>query len=385
MACWWLFGPHVARVEVSAVDAPKQLPRYWSVSGKGDGEGVTEWVKPEGLKVVGLVFYGRPASVSILDCYLKRNLVENGGVLDEVIFIVRTKKMQDLGWLDALLETSDSYRKQNVTWEGKDYRGAYDIIQNGTMYIKIDDDIVFFEDTTIPTLVSTRLNHPEYFVVSANIMNQPSLSWLHWRLGAVRPYLPELAPPPNATNMTPNSTVSWHASELPKWDGPEDFNYTEYFDSGKLRRGHRWLPVSPNSSVTIDETPIVETKYDAFGLGLWYWSIAAQEHYSFFENLEKNELFRYKFHRWDYNYGRMGIQFIAMMGDDINRGKPMEQQDDEYYFSEVMPKWTRRHAIVDGRALAAHYSFEPQRDGMASTDVLDRYRAFAEENICVQE
>jgi hypothetical protein len=38
--------------------------------------------------------------------------------------------------------------------------------------------------------------------------------------------------------------------------------------------------------------------------------------------------------------------------------------------------------IVDGRAVAAHYSFEPQRDGIGATDILDRYRAYATENIC---
>ncbi len=41
-------------------------------------------------------------------------------------------------------------------------------------------------------------------------------------------------------------------------------------------------------------------------------------------------------------------------------------------------------AIVDGRAMAAHYSFGPQAEGMAKTDVLDRYRSFAEENICTK-
>ena len=46
---------------------------------------------------------------------------------------------------------------------------------------------------------------------------------------------------------------------------------------------------------------------------------------------------------------------------------------------------TLSDAIVDGRALAAHYSFAPQSEGMAKTDVLDRYRSFAEENICVKK
>src|ERR1700761_2823756 len=53
---------------------------------------------------------------------------------------------------------------------------------------------VFFEDTTIPSIVRTRWEHPEYFLVSANIMNQPSLSWVHHHLGVVKPYFPEYPP-----------------------------------------------------------------------------------------------------------------------------------------------------------------------------------------------
>jgi hypothetical protein len=63
-------------------------------------------------------------------------------MLDEVVFIARTTKQDDLAWLEVLLTTEPAYSRMNVTFEGKDYRSAYDKVQNGTMYIKIDDDIV---------------------------------------------------------------------------------------------------------------------------------------------------------------------------------------------------------------------------------------------------
>jgi hypothetical protein len=257
------------------------------------------------------------------------------------------------------------------------------------------------EDTVIPTIVNTKITHPEYYVVSANIVNQPSLSWVHYHLGAVRPYLPELEPPAPPNTVPEKLSVDWRASLLPAWKGEEDFQMTPDWSSAYPK--HRWLPVQAESNRSIDDTPIVKTGYDAFSSGLFHWQIAAQEHYSFFENLEKNELYRYKFHTWNYNYTRMGIQFVALMGDDINMGKPMKEQDDEYYFTQVMPQGTKRRkldnlnsdyqirlthridAIVDGRGVVAHYSFKPQRDGIASTDILDRYRAFAKEKICESE
>jgi hypothetical protein len=272
---------------------------------------------------------------------------------------------------------------------------------------------VFFEDTTIPTLVYTRWTHPEYYVVSANIVNQPSLSWVHHRMGVIKPYFPELLSSmhseedeksdedqssteiserdqdsepeagAHSSSEAPFGQVDWRASHLPSWSGPEDFSATEWNPD---HSPHRWLPLRTSDDpasyhAALERTPIMESSYSAWGAGLSHWQLAAQEHYSFFEHLENNELWRYKFHTWDYDYDRMGIQFIAMMGRDINIAKPLEA-DDESYFTETMPARLRRHAVVEGRGLAAHYSFGPQREGMAKTDVLDRYRAFAEENIC---
>lgn len=291
-----------------------------------------------------------PALVDNANMLPQRNLAENGGMLDEVIWLARTNKTQDLMWLDKMVATSSSYRRKNITYHGGDYRTSYDLVQNGTMYIKIDDDIVFIEDTTIPTLVESRLSHPERFIVSANIMNQPSLSWVHQHLGVVRPYLPELDPPDdwntsrivNYTDYSFQTSGNWRASQLPWWEGPSDFNYTQFFRHSPdgAFPGHRWLPVPYRENA--DGTPIQDTSYDAFSKGLWNWYIAAQEHYSFFEHLENNDLYKYKFPSWDYNYKRMGIQFVAMMGDDINAGKPIDREDDESYFSEVMPLRTGR-------------------------------------------
>jgi hypothetical protein len=45
----------------------------------------------------------------------------------------------------------------------------------------------------------------------------------------------------------------------------------------------------------------------------------------------------------------------------------------------------KTEAIVDGRAVASHYSFKPQAKGLAKTDILARYKSFAREHICMSE
>ncbi|KAK8914951.1 hypothetical protein H634G_09873 [Metarhizium anisopliae BRIP 53293] len=331
-------------------------------------------------KIIGLVFFGRRATVSILDCYLKRNLVSNGGLLDEVVWLQRTNDDEDLALLDRLLESEPQYSRQVIDdANAYDFASSYNIIDDGNMYIKIDDDIVFIEDNAIPSIVCTKLARPDFYVVSANVVNQPMISWIHWNLGAVRPYLPETNgeyPAPE-----PGHQVDWRASALPSWRGPSDVN-ASYWSSPDNKK-HRWLPVRGKSDHVLDKTPIMETQYDAFGTGLQRWQVAAQEHYSFFENLEAREVWRYKFNVWDFQRLRMGIQFIAMMGHDINAAKPIHR-DDEEHFSVTMPKKLGRGAVADGRGVVAHYSFGPQsrEGGLDTTDILDRYRSYAKENVC---
>ncbi|KAJ3493182.1 hypothetical protein NLG97_g4900 [Lecanicillium saksenae] len=71
------------------------------------------------------------------------------------------------------------------------------------------------------------------------------------------------------------------------------------------------------------------------------------------------------------------------MGKDINAAKPIAQ-DDEQHFAVTMPQRTGRAAVADGRAVVAHYSFGPQSRDMPTTDILDRYRSYAAENVCKQ-
>ncbi|KOS16920.1 hypothetical protein ESCO_004912 [Escovopsis weberi] len=330
-------------------------------------------------KIMALVFFGRRTTVSILDCYLKRNLKKNGGVLDGVIFLERTSKEDDVAFLEKLLASEPAYERWKIDMDGEGYASSYDRIQDDTMYIKIDDDIVYIEDNAFASIISTKAAHPEYFVVSGNVVNQPLISWLHWNLGAIKPYLPELNkayPAPKA-----GSKLSWRPSLLPAWQGKDDFEVKDWNPPDHQR--HRWLPIKGKTDHILDKSPIIETEYDAFGPGLKKWQVAAQEHMSLFENIEMDELDRYRFRTWDFQLRRMGIQFICILGKDINLAKPIAG-DDEHHLAVTMPAKTGRHAVADGGAIVAHYSFGPQsgNEKIEQTDILERYRALARDSAC---
>ena len=101
---------------------------------------VKTWEKPTDFKIIGLVFFGRPAVVAILDCYLRRNLVSNGGWLDEVQFVANTPNEDDIGWLDILVDDEELYKKVTKTELG--FNHIWELVEPEHMYIKIDDDIV---------------------------------------------------------------------------------------------------------------------------------------------------------------------------------------------------------------------------------------------------
>jgi hypothetical protein len=224
----------------------------------------------------------------------------------------------------------------NNETQSDDYSHSWDICEPGTMYIKIDDDIVYIEDSTIPAIVRTKLEHPNALLVSANAMNQAGLSWIHQHLGVVKPYLPELKPIPYPD---PKPKYDWRASLLPDWEGPEDFEVTV----GDFRPpfpGHRWLPARHLNNT--DKTPIATTEYATGTTGVTSWTVGAQQHYSFLEHLEKGELWRYQFPMWDYNYMRLSITFIAIWGDDIVPVKKDMPSDDEEYLTVTLPEELKR-------------------------------------------
>ena len=201
----------------------------------------------------------------------------------------------------------------------------------------------------------TKVKHPETLDVVANLVNSPETGWIHYHLGAVHAYLPELEPPSDqpAVSLGPKA---WKASELPKWNGTEmsfplgtKGTHGEVLKEGAKGappfKGHRWLPLPDQSRKNLYKTPIGNAQYNAFGPDWMSWALAAQVHYSLLENIEKNQLGRYYYGGgldperegiWDMAYERMNINFMAIWGKDILDAVPFGDEDDERFLSETL-------------------------------------------------
>ncbi|SPJ75356.1 uncharacterized protein FTOL_05087 [Fusarium torulosum] len=339
-------------------------------------------VKPEGVIVSGLVFYGRKSRVSSMRCYLERNLVDNGGWLDEVLWIANTQNEEDLHYLDEIIASNPAKHKKIIPEKPLStytYYKAWQLLERGKYYVKIDDDIVWIDDNAIPNLVTRKIDHPEDFVVAGNIINNPPLGFMHFRIGALHPYFPESEQPSYITS----GTEYWKPSRHGFWDGPKNFTW-DIKKPPPAWPQHRWLRVQDDTMIY--QTPIDKLKYEVWGSSYQAWSIAAQMHYSLLENIENDALDLYKFGKPWIMYGdRIRINFMCVYADDILDTDPEHWPDgrgDEDMIVLDLPKTLRRPVVVQGDALASHFQYKHQR-GLGGTDLLKRYLALAQDRYCL--
>lgn len=182
-------------------------------------------------------------------------------------------------------------------------------------------------------MVKKKVENPQFLAVSANLVGNFGTTWLHHHLGAIYPYLPEPEP-------SKQTTQGWEVSNLPEWRGSGDWNYKTF----EPVPGHRWLPLAEERSIR-PKMPIDEVEYTGFGRTEWNsWQFAAQLHYSFLENLEHHELWRYDFGTWDLMYQRIGINMFAITGHDILKIGTMPADDEKFLTMEYPEKIGRRKA-----------------------------------------
>ncbi|TGJ82788.1 hypothetical protein E0Z10_g5971 [Xylaria hypoxylon] len=389
------------------------------------------WKKPDGIAIKALIFYGRKRTVDFLDCYLQQNLAVNGGYLDEIWFMVHTDIEEDLAYLAGLIQQRPQYK---IVLPGECQGFNYDcmwnpVVEDNTIYLKIDDDIIFIHPDTIPQLVSTRIAEPHPFAVSANLVNSPLTGVKHYDTGAIHPFLPDPSSKPSheaAQLWRPSDFKSFPKKQIPKMgeNGTIDEITEEVMNKNVFGEppyeGHPWLLVKDVEDSLL-KTPMGINKLalptkgaeSAYGAAWRSWMISAQQQYSLLRNLELDTMWRYHFgtqidypqgvnssadtaalkffnpnhlgpgaeQLHDTQYIRYNLNFVALWGHDIRNALPIGS-DDEEEITATIPKRLQRPFVIDTRAVVGHLSFYPQHDGIRQTDLLDRWRAFANEMIC---
>jgi len=216
--------------------------------------------------------------------------------------------------------------------------------------------------------------------MSGNTINSPEGNWLHYHMGAIYPFAPNLnGQLANTTDPTP----SWRASSIPQLQESDAHSFLPFeLEQEENFVGRTWVGMS-RISKHLHKTPIRHAEYAAWGRALNSWAIGAQQHYSLFANIEDGTLDRYFISNtqpWNMQYERYSINFLAVRGKDV--GNVGVDSDDEAQISMEIPRRLGKPFLVETRALLCHFSFGPQSKEMVKTDLLARYRDYANEMVC---
>ncbi|KAJ5964602.1 uncharacterized protein N7479_004478 [Penicillium vulpinum] len=339
-------------------------------------QGTGHYSKPQGFKIVALVPFHHHERTAILDCYLQKNLVHNNGFLDQVVFVPQTDDTVSMEWLYSIVNQTPEY---SISSHGHEME--WNVAKDNMMYIRIDGDIVFLEDNAISTIVKTKLDNPSTLMVSANVINEAALAFLHSHPGTALPYLPELYHVKQPSRSKSQLKHDWRASSLPRWQGPLNFKVHKDFEPPF--EGHRWLLPRDAGS---DRDPIARSVYTDTGPTLHDWTVGAQQHYSFLHHLEDNNLGRYKFPIWVDPTEPISENFGCFWGNDavdlhrIFRNDHQNTSSHNWHMSDGSPP----HVIIDGKGLVSYYSARQAVAGLDATDLITRYRAYAQEKVCLQ-
>ena len=134
-------------------------------------------------KVIAFTPAGRKLHLEILKTYIDKCKILDGWQL-----WFNVDDQNDINYINSL-ENDFIQIKRLSDVDKRDNYNIYKFYQflndEDTIYVRLDDDIVFIEDGAIEKLVECRLDNPEPFVVFANIVNNAVVANIHQRIGAL--------------------------------------------------------------------------------------------------------------------------------------------------------------------------------------------------------
>lgn len=142
----------------------------------------------ENFKVICVTPAGRRKYMTILSKYVRKamtqivdewHLWQNTGIPDDIEYL------EELRGLDPtrikIIKTEDPHHFCSGRIRSFfPYACGLDAI-----YVRFDDDVVYLEDGAIERLVRYRIEHPEYFLIGGNIVNNPVCAHRQQKVGAL--------------------------------------------------------------------------------------------------------------------------------------------------------------------------------------------------------
>lgn len=245
---------------------------------------------------------------------LFKNLLREKKDIDFWEIWINTNVQSDIQYLNDLARDNKWIKLVHVpeinevsSWNiHKFFKHAMD---KDSVYVRLDDDIVYLEKGFFSKLVSYRIKNKNPFLVYANIINNAVISHIHQRNGLL--------------NL---DMISGYICNDPiGWENPEFAEKVHRSFIKDVRLGN--------------------------------------------ENLWHSSFHRWVC----YGYERVSINAISWMGSDMADIDGQIHPDEEEFLSVCLPMELGRPNEIFGGAIAAHFAFYTQRQHMDSTNILEAY------------
>ena len=295
-------------------------------------------------RVFVCIFTGRWRYLRILLPYLYRELRQNGGVVDKVLFVmlryteetqVKLKKFSETanGILndevfllvyfknDPIMENVKQDKQETVNF-GKLYEGfhfhVFQRLKENPLdvYFKMDDDIVYLQPNVFGTMLMKK-NSSDCFMHFANIVSNWRCNWLHQKIGV---FDKEVNPKELKIDFDPFASCGWERADCAEMI---------------LR--------------------------------------------AFVHHYRKNQTSRYLFPEREHLTDRLrfSINFFLFDTDLVNIKRLMEagpiNQDDERWWTETYTATARHPNCIVGEALVVHFSYFTTEKNMLDLGLLEEF------------
>jgi hypothetical protein len=130
------------------------------------------------MRTIAVTFAGRKIFMEILFPYIKKY----EKYIDEYHIYAATHKQEDIDYIEDFASKNnfvkvfraDERKDPTYLWD-ECYKNSQDA---DAVYIKLDDDIVFMEESLFTDFVEFRKNNPQYPIIYPLIVNNTYISWI---------------------------------------------------------------------------------------------------------------------------------------------------------------------------------------------------------------
>lgn len=282
------------------------------------------------MKVVTVTPAGRKIYLEILARYL----LNNRQYISEHHFWLNTVVKEDIAYIEMLAAKYPDFFKINrkaFLDKAADRIWQYykDYVDDNTIYIKLDDDICYFEEDAIKNLIACRINNPDPLFIFGTILNNAVCSYFFQKKGII--------------------PLSWGRV------GYNAIDDSGWLDAEFAERLHGEF-IKDIKTGNLDKWKMDDVTMNGFGrysIGVICWSGrdlkgVPELNSSFDEKIDERT------GTWRFTHG------------------------DESFLSQDLPQRLNRPNVICGNALFGHFAFYIQRDYLEfCTALLEEYKAIA--------